>query len=64
MNNDSSIEIATAANGFIVRPTRTYNEASLDDDVKVFQTYEELGKFLAGHFTYRCESVSADKKSK
>lgn len=63
IKKDVPISIEPVANGFMISPSFVsggYAKA----DVMVFQTFAELGGFLAGHFTHRNQVVEADKVAK
>lgn len=60
-NTDYAIEISTAANGFIVIPTRDTARGNGLYDPLVFQSMQGLIDFLQAHFSHRCQHVAADE---
>ena len=57
---NTDITIKQVANGFYVMKDASPHEARMNEDVKVFQSFQELTQYLGEHFSWRNNFVQVD----
>ncbi len=55
------VEIRQVGNGYIVMPIQHTGFIVCDNDMFVFQTFEELRRWLEEHFTHRSTEIHVDE---